>query len=68
MSTLRTVVLAGASGFMGQHLRARLVADGVHVRTVGRSVDADARWESEDGARTTAIATEWSAVRDEALD
>ncbi len=47
MSTLRTVVLAGASGFMGQHLRARLVADGVHVRTIGRSVDADARWGQE---------------------
>lgn len=38
-----TVVLAGATGFVGRHLRAALEADGVPVRTVARS-GGDAAW------------------------
>lgn len=44
MSTVRTLVVAGASGFMGQHLHRAFVAEGVEVRTIGRSADADVRW------------------------
>ncbi|HHU11103.1 MAG TPA: TIGR01777 family protein [Intrasporangiaceae bacterium] len=38
------VVLAGASGFIGSQLRAAFAADGVPVRTIGRSEDNDASW------------------------
>ena len=31
-----TVVIAGATGFIGQHLRDSFDADGVEVRTIGR--------------------------------
>lgn len=43
---LRTVVVAGATGYIGQHLRGSLEADGAEVRTIGRS-GADASWDSE---------------------
>ncbi|WP_374929501.1 TIGR01777 family oxidoreductase [Kytococcus sedentarius] len=46
MSTLRTVVLAGASGFMGRHLAQAFAGDGVTVRTIGRS-GADATWQDD---------------------
>lgn len=42
MST--TVVLAGASGFIGSHLREAFNAAGATVRTIGRDNTADARW------------------------
>lgn len=38
-----TVVIAGATGFIGQHLRDSFDADGVEVRTIGRGA-GDARW------------------------
>jgi NAD dependent epimerase/dehydratase family enzyme len=37
------VVIAGASGFMGQAIRASYLSDGVEVRTIGRA-GADADW------------------------
>ena len=49
MSALRTAVVAGASGYIGQHLRSALAAEGVRVRTVGRGPGADARWSDERG-------------------
>lgn len=42
-----TVVLAGASGFMGRHLREALASAGVAVRTIGRSATADATWRDD---------------------
>lgn len=44
MSGLRTAVIVGASGYIGQYLRSALDADGVDVRTIGRGVDSDAQW------------------------
>ena len=41
---MRTAVIAGASGYIGQHLRQDLEAAGVRVRTIGRGPAADARW------------------------
>ncbi len=49
MSPLRTAVVAGASGYIGQHLRTALEAGGVRVRTVGRGPHADARWGDDRG-------------------
>lgn len=40
---MSTIVLAGASGFIGQHLHRALTRDGFTVRTIGRS-GGDARW------------------------
>lgn len=40
---MSTVVIAGATGFIGQHLERALIADGITVRTIGRS-SGDARW------------------------
>ncbi len=42
--TLRTAVVAGASGFIGRRLVSRLRERGVEVRTVGRGAEADATW------------------------
>jgi len=40
-----TIVIAGASGFMGQRLTASFTADGRRVRTIGRA--GDATWDDE---------------------
>ncbi len=45
----RTVVLAGATGFIGSYFKHRFVAEGWQVRTVGRDASADALW-NDDGA------------------
>jgi uncharacterized protein len=45
----RTAVLAGASGYIGTHLRATLEAHGATVRTIGRGPHADARWGDDAG-------------------
>lgn len=45
MSQLRTAVIAGASGYIGQHVRAHLEAAGVSVRTIGRGRSSDATWD-----------------------
>ncbi|GAA4507573.1 TIGR01777 family oxidoreductase [Brevibacterium yomogidense] len=42
--TSQTVVLAGASGFIGTHLVRRFVQDGYRVLTIGRGSGADAGW------------------------
>jgi uncharacterized protein (TIGR01777 family) len=44
VSALRTAVVAGASGYIGQHLHRALEPAGVRVRTIGRGPGADARW------------------------
>ncbi|WP_019145703.1 TIGR01777 family oxidoreductase [Aeromicrobium massiliense] len=43
----RTVVIAGASGFLGRHLRTGYEQAGVRVLTVGRGGTADADWSDE---------------------
>ncbi len=48
----RRVIIAGASGFIGQHLAARYRAAGDHVATIGRA-GADAAW--GDAAAITAL-------------
>ncbi len=53
MSGIRTAVVAGASGYIGQHLRSTLESDGVRVRTIGRAPGSDARWADE--ASLTAV-------------
>lgn len=40
---MTTIVIAGATGFIGQHLCRALRDDGVRVQTIGRS-SGDARW------------------------
>jgi uncharacterized protein (TIGR01777 family) len=42
---LRTAVIAGASGYIGQHLRHTLAARGVDVRTIGRGASSNATWD-----------------------
>src|SRR5690349_181717 len=42
---LQTAVIAGASGYIGQHLTRELAARGVDVRTIGRSASSDATWD-----------------------
>jgi uncharacterized protein len=51
MNDAKTVVLAGASGFIGTYLRRRFQQDGWTVRTIGRkeSESGAARWD-DDGA------------------
>jgi uncharacterized protein (TIGR01777 family) len=53
MNRNNTLVLAGASGFIGRYLRDRFEGDGWTVRTIGRGVTADtasaAGW-NDDGA------------------
>lgn len=41
---IRTAVVAGASGWIGRHLRAALEGAGTQVRTVGRGPSCDAGW------------------------
>lgn len=45
----QTIVLAGASGFIGHHLARRFEEDGAQVRTIGRGTGADARWDGDLG-------------------
>lgn len=40
---MRTVVIAGATGFIGQHLHRAFLAEGAAVRTIGRT-SGDVRW------------------------
>lgn len=49
MTRIRSAVVAGASGYIGRYLVARLRHRGVSVRTIGRGAGADARW-GETGA------------------
>jgi hypothetical protein len=49
----RTVVLAGASGFVGRHLSDHYARGGAHVRTIGRGGGADAGW--DDPARLAEV-------------
>jgi uncharacterized protein len=49
MSTMNSVVICGASGYIGQHLRRSLEADEVAVRTIGRGGSSDAAWSDEQG-------------------
>ncbi|NQD86932.1 TIGR01777 family protein [Paenarthrobacter sp. CM16] len=50
----RTVVIAGATGFIGSYFRRRFLDAGWQVRTVGRDGSADAQW-NDDGAITKAL-------------
>ncbi|NUL45048.1 TIGR01777 family protein [Cellulosimicrobium funkei] len=54
------VVIAGASGFIGTHLTESFTRDGFRVRTIGRRVTDDARW--QDGPRRLAGVIEGSAA------
>ncbi|MDR6639787.1 TIGR01777 family oxidoreductase [Paenarthrobacter nitroguajacolicus] len=45
----RTVVIAGASGFIGSYFTRRFLEEGWQVRTVGRDVSADAQWHDDGG-------------------
>jgi uncharacterized protein len=58
MNKTRTVVLAGASGFIGTYLRARFERDGWAVRTIGRTGAGgsaqSANWD-DDGALTRVL-------------
>ena len=45
----RTVVIAGASGFIGRYFQRRFASEGWHVRTVGRHGSADAQWNDDGG-------------------
>ena len=46
---LRTAVIAGASGYIGQHLARTLTARGIEVRTIGRGTSSDASWNDPPG-------------------
>ncbi|UXM92361.1 TIGR01777 family oxidoreductase [Paenarthrobacter sp. JL.01a] len=51
---MKTVVIAGASGFIGSYFRRRFLQDGWQVRTVGRAASANAQWD-DDGAITKTL-------------
>lgn len=51
---MKTVVIAGAGGFIGRHLRRAFGNDGWQVRTIGRGPDNDATW-SDDAAIAATI-------------
>lgn len=51
MSEPRVVVVAGASGFVGQHLVRDLRQQGTWVRTIDRSASADASWTDDAALR-----------------
>ncbi|MDJ0395661.1 TIGR01777 family oxidoreductase [Rhodococcus sp. G-MC3] len=44
-----TVVICGASGYIGQFLRRAYEERGVHVRTIGRGTSSDAAWSDHVG-------------------
>lgn len=46
---LETAVIAGASGYIGQHLRRALERQDVQVRTIGRGPTSDATWDDLPG-------------------
>ncbi|QBJ98585.1 TIGR01777 family protein [Rhodococcus sp. ABRD24] len=46
---MKSVVICGASGYIGQYLRRSLEADQVAVRTIGRRDSSDATWSDEQG-------------------
>lgn len=50
----QSVVIAGATGFIGGYFKQRFIAEGWQVRTVGRDASADAHW-NDDGAITKAL-------------
>ena len=50
----RTVVIAGATGFIGSYFRRRFADEGWQVRTVGRDASAHAHW-NDDGAITKVL-------------
>ncbi|MBT2584814.1 TIGR01777 family oxidoreductase [Arthrobacter sp. ISL-95] len=50
----RTVVIAGATGFIGSYFQRRFLEEGWLVRTVGRNASADAQW-NDDGAITKVL-------------
>ncbi|XDV72413.1 TIGR01777 family oxidoreductase [Paenarthrobacter sp. AMU7] len=50
----RTVVIAGATGFIGSYFQRRFLQEGWQVRTVGRDASADAQWH-DDGAITKVL-------------
>lgn len=45
--TRRTIVIAGAGGFIGRHLVARFREDDTHVITIGRGSDATLTWDDD---------------------
>lgn len=47
--TGKSVVIAGASGFIGSHFKRRFEAEGWAVRTIGRATGHDARWDDDGG-------------------
>jgi uncharacterized protein (TIGR01777 family) len=49
MGDLRNAVIAGASGYIGRHLRRDLEDQGVRVRTIGRGAASHATWDDADG-------------------
>ncbi|MFF2841996.1 TIGR01777 family oxidoreductase [Paenarthrobacter sp. NPDC057981] len=51
---MKTVVIAGASGFIGSYFARRFREDGWQVRTVGRAASANAQWD-DDAAITKAL-------------
>ncbi|WP_338043787.1 NAD-dependent epimerase/dehydratase family protein [Ornithinimicrobium flavum] len=55
---MSTIVIAGATGFLGQHLQRSLTRDGFTVRTIGRT-GGDARWARTCGPSSRA-ASRWS--------
>ncbi|MFC7402324.1 TIGR01777 family oxidoreductase [Citricoccus sp. GCM10030269] len=55
ITTSRTVVIAGASGFIGSHLRHSFLQDGFHVRTIGRRATDDAQWSDGVGKLTSVL-------------
>ncbi len=46
---MKTVVVCGASGYVGQHLLRTLESNGVDIRTIGRGRTSDATWSDEHG-------------------
>lgn len=48
-TALHTAVVAGASGYIGQHLVRTLGESGVDVRTIGRGASSDAAWTDDAG-------------------
>lgn len=49
MAKPETVVVAGASGYIGGSVRTHLEQSGVQVRTIGRGASSDAQWDDPTG-------------------